>query len=905
MSAIEISQLPISTTLLPGTSIAVENSNVTQRILGISIKDFVSNLGNLTVSGNIITSNISVSGKITGTLYTAAQPQITSLGSLTGLTIAGSTTSRSIAPSTTGTYDIGTDSTRYANIYAGNLIVDTVYGQITDTELPDVVVVGNLNSLSVVGVSSLYGNLVISSDTQTVDATSGALVVAGGASINKDLILGGDIYISGAARVSSTTRLYANVVAAAGTLSTSKTTGAIVIPGSGGIGIGGAATANQFVSTDGYFWANGAIYAPPVLPHGIDGAFQFKHNKDFYGSDNFVYSEITGNVILSGGSHATSPRTGVLVVDGDAGITGNIYIGGSAGNAIITQSRIYAGDMYINDGVFWANGTMFSGEGVPRGNIGAIQYNNGVNFSGTDYFVYDPTTTNVTISSGTTSSNTATGALVVTGGVGVAGTLNVTRGQSEEGFFWANGTIFSGLGIPGGSNFNLQYKDNETFAGTVGMTYAPGPGNLVIEGTTASNTTTTGALVVGGGVGVAGNVVSDKVFTGNGYFWANGTVYAGTTQPAGSTSQMQYNFDGVMGGAPDFIYTRANGNVIIGSTTESYGLDTGALIVKGGVAIHGNLVIGGSVSNAIVTGSAIYAGPVFAGGNVHVAGSGVRGSQAIMHLFDTATTVRIGGNATTVNLATSTSSVVQPTANAVTDLGSPGLYWNNLYANTAVFNSLIINSEKPSSIAAPTQFTNTSIATSATNAALTVAGGMGIAGNLYIAGSGGNAAVVTGNIIITGNIAPTAAGTYNLGTPTTTFKTVYARATSAIYADLAEKYLADRHYEPGTVVVFGGDKEVTETNDDHDPRVAGVISTDPAYLMNADSEGLPVALTGRVPCKVIGPISKGDLLVTSRIAGVAQRIIPDRFVPGCVLGKSLENVAGSEITTIEVVVGKV
>jgi hypothetical protein len=162
-----------------------------------------------------------------------------------------------------------------------------------------------------------------------------------------------------------------------------------------------------------------------------------------------------------------------------------------------------------------------------------------------------------------------------------------------------------------------------------------------------------------------------------------------------------------------------------------------------------------------------------------------------------------------------------------------------------------------------------------------------------------------GNLLITGNIVPGTTGTYSIGSPGKAFTTVYARATSAQYADLAEIYVPDRHYEPGTVVVFGGDREITETTADHDPRVAGVISTNPAYLMNSAAEGLPVALTGRVPCKVIGPISKGDVLVTSRLGGVAQRMLADRHVPGCILGKSLQNVPNSEIVTIEIVVGKV
>ena len=106
------------------------------------------------------------------------------------------------------------------------------------------------------------------------------------------------------------------------------------------------------------------------------------------------------------------------------------------------------------------------------------------------------------------------------------------------------------------------------------------------------------------------------------------------------------------------------------------------------------------------------------------------------------------------------------------------------------------------------------------------------------------------------------------------------------------------------VVVFGGDAEITATTIDHDPRVAGVISTDPAYLMNAATTGQPVALTGRVPCHVQGPVDKGDLLVTSNIPGVAQRLVADKFRPGCVIGKSLERIDHDEIKLIEVVVGR-
>jgi len=129
-------------------------------------------------------------------------------------------------------------------------------------------------------------------------------------------------------------------------------------------------------------------------------------------------------------------------------------------------------------------------------------------------------------------------------------------------------------------------------------------------------------------------------------------------------------------------------------------------------------------------------------------------------------------------------------------------------------------------------------------------------------------------------------------------------ASSAKYADLAENYISDKIYQPGTVVVFGGDAEITTSNTTHDKRVAGVISTNPAYLMNSECDGLPVAFTGRVPCLVKGPVSKGDLLVTSDEHGVAQAHDETKHTHGCVFGKSLSTIDTNEITTIEVVVGR-
>ena len=148
-------------------------------------------------------------------------------------------------------------------------------------------------------------------------------------------------------------------------------------------------------------------------------------------------------------------------------------------------------------------------------------------------------------------------------------------------------------------------------------------------------------------------------------------------------------------------------------------------------------------------------------------------------------------------------------------------------------------------------------------------------------------------------------GTGNLGNATVGFNTLHAKATSAQYADLAERYATDDMYESGTVVVIGGPKEVTACSSDSDHKVIGIISTEPAYKMNQRSEGQDVALTGRVPCKVVGQIERGDLLVTSTTVGHAKAWDPAHYVPGSVVGKALESKSDDGEGVIEVAVGKV
>lgn len=162
---------------------------------------------------------------------------------------------------------------------------------------------------------------------------------------------------------------------------------------------------------------------------------------------------------------------------------------------------------------------------------------------------------------------------------------------------------------------------------------------------------------------------------------------------------------------------------------------------------------------------------------------------------------------------------------------------------------------------------------------------------------------VQGITTVNNTIVPTSnAAAVNIGSTSSWFNNVYGTAVHALYADLAERYTSDAQYPPGTVVVFGTDTEVTASYKPNDPRVAGVVSTNPAYTMNAGTAGVDVALQGRVPCQVIGTVNRGDMMVTGPIPGVA--IANQSPAIGTVIGKALENYNSDTVGLIEVVVGR-
>jgi len=149
------------------------------------------------------------------------------------------------------------------------------------------------------------------------------------------------------------------------------------------------------------------------------------------------------------------------------------------------------------------------------------------------------------------------------------------------------------------------------------------------------------------------------------------------------------------------------------------------------------------------------------------------------------------------------------------------------------------------------------------------------------------------------------AGIGNIGSSTGGFNTIFAKATTAEYADMAERFHADAEYTSGTVVELGGINEITLAVDALSNNVFGVVSTQPAYLMNGNAGSNlthpPIAMSGRVPVNVIGFIAKGDRLVSAG-NGLARSGNLDETTAFNVIGRALESKIDEGIGSIEAIV---
>ena len=171
--------------------------------------------------------------------------------------------------------------------------------------------------------------------------------------------------------------------------------------------------------------------------------------------------------------------------------------------------------------------------------------------------------------------------------------------------------------------------------------------------------------------------------------------------------------------------------------------------------------------------------------------------------------------------------------------------------------------------------------------------------------TGGNLSVGTGAVSVGSIVNNNANAVGNIGSASKYFNTVFATATTALYADVAERFAADDHYVPGTVVELGGAAEITMATQELSENVFGVISTRAAYLMNAGAGGddthPPVAMTGRVPVRVIGSVRKGDRLVAAG-NGLARAARKDEISAYNVIGRALKDRPDTDEGVVEAIV---
>ena len=300
-----------------------------------------------------------------------------------------------------------------------------------------------------------------------------------------------------------------------------------------------------------------------------------------------------------------------------------------------------------------------------------------------------------------------------------------------------------------------------------------------------------------------------------------------------------------------------------------------------------------------------------ASGNVVAVANITGGNFLTSGLISATSTITSAANITGGNLnaaGLSLSSNVVSALNSTSGITTTA----NITGGNVLFGSGVVSGTGTITAGAITaNLSGTSISVSGGVTAASVAGGVMTGTSVSVTGAvtgttftGTSLNVSTGIVNLGSIVNANANGVGNIGNATGYFNTLFATATKALYADLAESYSADAAYPPGTVVSFGGDKEVTLSSVDSDRKVAGIITTAPSYHMNAGLESTYVAviaLQGRVPASVTGTVRKGDMMVSAG-NGVARADEDPRT--GTIIGKALEDFDG-ESGVIEIAVGRI
>jgi hypothetical protein len=802
--------------------------------------------GVVTATGNITGGNVSGT-LLTGTLTTAAQPNVTSLGTLTGLSVTGNITQ-------TGNLNItgninATGNLNYQNV--NDLVVGDPLIFLGANNVANLVDLGFIvtyndgldqhggfarNHLN--GVWGVFGN-VVAEPTTVIDwgnaiyqpFQAGSATFAG-ANINGALTGATTINASGNASVGniSATNISGTLetasqpnITSVGTLGSLSVTGNITGGNLSGTNIAGtlttaAQTNITSVGTLGSLAVTGNITSGNLSGTNIVGTLETAAQPNITSVGTLTSLSVTGNI--SGGNLTTG---GVLSVTGNANV-GNL---GTSGN--ITASYLFG------------NGSQLSGidaTSIQNGSANVRTFLNG----------------NVT----TSAAGTANVLVVTSSGANVTGTLSSTGSLAVDGGAYGNVTTTAFASVFGsGQGPNpysvMQVRSSDGVSGLGMQAYTD-------SGTLYGNTAITFALATIRDKDVPSNLVTKA------YIDSTGLTVTGIANVSGNVTGGNLNTAGNITGS----YLVGNGSQLTG--IDATAIQNGTSNVK--TALNGNVTVGvGGTDNIAVfsTGGANVTGYITASGNITGSYLFGNGSQLT------------GIDATAINNGTSNVKVTSSGGNVTISVGGT--------PNVAVVTTTGANIAGTLNVTGDVTFGGNLIDAGA----LTISTSSN--GNITLSPNGSGVVVVNTDIRNgQGN------GVGNIGSSSVFFNTVFAKATSAQYADLAEMYVADLEYSPATVLSFGGAHEVT-LGSVNDSRVAGVVSTNPSYIMNSGLEGehvVAVALTGRVPCRVLGTVRKGDMMVS---AGNGYARAQDNPRIGTVIGKALEDFDGDS-GVIEVVVGR-
>lgn len=502
-----------------------------------------------------------------------------------------------------------------------------------------------------------------------------------------------------------------------------------------------------------------------------------------------------------------------------------------------------------------------------------------------------------TVGSATTAATVTTAAQPNITSVGALSSLSVSGNITAPNVV-LSGYVAATQGLQASSNYTGPYVDG------LALDYVTGNGRIsvgTLDGIIFYNggvaSTELAALSSAGAFSATGNLSGGNLSVGTGTVIGGGlTIFANTISTANTTMYLDPLADGV-----------GTGNVVVLGNLDVRGTTT--TINSNTVAINDLtfVVANNASSSAQADGAGLAVGPDpshYAELTFNTAGNTWVSSIALSVVGNIATggtidaTANItGGNIKTGGLISSTGNITGGNINGQLLSGTTVSITGNIYAsNASATGSMYATAFVGSLTGTATTATTAATVTTAAQPNIT---SVGTLSSLYVSGAisvGGGIVNTAGNAV--GNIGGT--GAY--------FNTIFAKATSALYADLAEMYCADAAYVPGTVVEFGGEQEVTQTTQSHSVTVAGIVSTNPSYLMNATlacENSLEIALVGRVPCFVVGTIRKGDRLVASGTPGAATALNMNLYQPGCIVGKALEDYNSTEVGTIEVAVGRI